>query len=354
LLAAPIDWGHVEALASEHGLRPALIELLSSLDWHSVPPTLRGQLEDFQRVHLLRMLEVADEVAHIARDFVASGLQFATFKGAVLSVQLYGHLAAREYHDIDVIVPEHQVDRAEGVLEKRGYRPMFRDRRFRRFFQGYQGQCEFQRPGSAAALDLHWSFSGSFVPFPLRVDDPWDRLTTVAIAGVDVPAMRPRELALLLAGHGTKEGWRSLMWVRDFAVLVAQHPDLDWADIHGEARSNGCGDSVLLACALAQRVLSTPAPPALEALICTTTRIDARAGAIADQLSQGRDAKRHFGDLGLCDRPRDRVKARLWLALTPTPGDFDAMPLPRPLWPAYYVTRPVRLASKAIRGTLPL
>ena len=52
-------------------------------------------------------------------------------------------------------------------------------------------------------------------------------------------------------------------------------------------------------------------------------------------------------DAILCDHRRDRVKAWIRLGLTPTPGDYQAMPLPRPLWPIYYVTRPLRLATKA-------
>jgi hypothetical protein len=38
----------------------------------------------------------------------------------------------------------------------------------------------------------------------------------------------------------------------------------------------------------------------------------------------------------------------------PAVGDFKTLPLSRPLWPAYYLLRPMRLSAKAIRGTLPL
>jgi hypothetical protein len=53
-------------------------------------------------------------------------------------------------------------------------------------------------------------------------------------------------------------------------------------------------------------------------------------------------------DLDLCDRRRDRIKAVIGFALTPTPSDYRALPLPRSLWPAYYVTRPFRLAAKVV------
>src|SRR6185312_298645 len=47
-------WSRVTSHAIEHGLRPALIELLSSVDWKAVPDPMREELEEFQRWHLLR------------------------------------------------------------------------------------------------------------------------------------------------------------------------------------------------------------------------------------------------------------------------------------------------------------
>ncbi|MBS0524544.1 MAG: nucleotidyltransferase family protein [Proteobacteria bacterium] len=347
-------WSSVTSLATDHGLRPALIEFLSAVDWKSVPDPVRAELEDFQRSHLLRTLEIAEELARVARTFQSHGIPFALFKGAAVSIQLYGRLAAREYNDLDLIVPAADVARAEALLSARGYRPAFAEPRFRRFFQGHQGQTAFRRDGGSVDLDLHWTFSGAFLPFPLQDSEIWDRLTSVPVAGVDVPTLAPADTVLLLAGHGTKEGWRSLMWLRDFAFAVDRWRELDWADIHRRAHRNGCGDSVLLACALAEQVLGTAVPPALARAVAGSERVAALADALAARLREGNLDKRHLDDLALCDRRIDRWRAGLALALTPTPGDFDARPLPRALWPAYYLLRPVRLLSKAVRGTLPL
>jgi hypothetical protein len=335
-------------------LRPALIEFLSAREWQYVPRSVRAELEDFQRWHLLRTLEIAEELAGIVQSFRVHGIPFALFKGAALSIQLYGRLAAREYNDLDLIVPMADVARAEDLLSARGYRPAFSEARFRRFFQGHQGQTAFRREGGTVDLDLHWTFSGAFLPFPLRDGEIWECLTSVPIAGVEVPTVAPADTVLLLAGHGTKEGWRSLMWLRDFAFAVERWRDLDWADLHRRAGRNGCGDSVLLACSLAEQVLGMPVPAALAQAVADSDRVAALAATLAERLRAGHLDKRHLDDLALCDRRVDRWWAGLGFALAPTPSDFDALPLPRALWPAYYLLRPVRLMSKAMRGTLPL
>jgi Uncharacterised nucleotidyltransferase len=347
-------WDDVMSSATAQGLRPALIEALAACGWQGVPEAVRCGLEDFQRRHLVRTLEIAEELVAVAREFQIQGIPFALFKGAAVSIQLYGRLAAREYNDLDLIVPAADVARAEALLSARGYRPAFAGARFRRFFQGHQGQTAFRCEGSTVDLDLHWTFSGSFLPFPLRDDEIWDRLTSVPVAGVNVPTLAPADTVLLLAGHGTKEGWRSLMWLRDFAFAVGRWRDLDWADIHRRASCNGCGDSVLLACALAEQVLDVPAPAALAPAVAASDRVGALAAALIARLRDGNLDKRHLDDLALCDRRVDRWRAGLGFALAPTPGDFDALPLPRALWPAYYLLRPVRLMLKAVRGTLPL
>jgi hypothetical protein len=354
LLDADLDWAEIVARAADHGLRPALIELLSASAWRCVPPPARRQLESFQHRHLLRTLAVADELAHLAHAFQAQQIPFVLFKGAALAVQLYQHLAAREFNDIDLIVPIDQVERAETLLDQRGYRPIVADRAFRRFFLGHQGQCAFRGLDGLAGLDLHWSFAGAFLPFPLSSDAIWHDLSTVAIAGDALPVLRREDVALLLAGHGTKEGWRSLMWLRDFAHVVARWTDVDWLTLYRRARSNGCGDAILLACAVVERVLDVPPPEALAPILEANRKTRALAERHAERLLTSTIDKRHLDDLGLCDRPLGRLRAGLGFALAPTSGDYEALPLPRVLWPAYYLLRPVRLAGKAVAGRLPL
>lgn len=101
---------------------------------------------------------------------------------------------------------------------------------------------------------------------------------------------------------------------------------------------------------------------ALPASICSAPvcglergRIRSIATALVDDLRRNEPApekKKNLSDLDLCETRRDRIRAVLTLAFTRTVGDYQAMRLPPELWRVYHVTRPFRLAAKAVAALL--
>jgi hypothetical protein len=251
-----------------------------------------------------------------------------------------------------MVAPE-RVSDAEQLLLAGGYRCPDGDRVFRRAFLAGQRQYTFVRESDALVVDLHWGFSGRHVPFPLATASAWSDLRRLAMGDHEVATLSQANLALVLAGHGTKEGWRLLKWISDFARLVGRAPALDWLEVHRRAHRQGSGDAILLACAMAAQVLDVPVPRALAALVTQNGHVRSAARALADRLRLSTHGEpSHFADLALCDDGLGRIRAGLGLAFTPTSGDYRALPLPPPLWPAYYLTRPFRLAAQALAGAI--
>jgi hypothetical protein len=346
-----VDFSELIELAAQHGVRPQLIGVLQSLSWEAVPAAARALLEQYQRLHCARSLSLAEELCRVAAAFTAKGLRLVAFKGPALAAALYGDVSRREYADLDILVPEPEVDQSERLLYSLGYHGDAGDRAFRRAFLGYLRQCAFVHPGIDAAIDLHWDFSGIHVPFPLTPAEVWRDLTQVSIGDHVIATVSGANLALLLAGHGTKEAWRSLGWVCDFALLLDRHPDLDWLEIHRRAKAQGCGDAVLLGCSMVLELLEVPVPPVLRDRLAASARVRALASSLSHELRRGLPLaapEKHFSDFHLCDSRLDKLKAVMRLVLTRTVGDYEAMKLPQPLWPVYYATRPFRLAAKAL------
>ncbi len=351
VLRQGVDYRHLLEIADHHGVRPSLFRCLSDLSWDGVPASARDSLEAFQHHHLVRTLVLSDELRRVAGLFADSGIPLVTFKGLALAMALYGGLANRECNDIDVIVPEGRIGDAERVLARLGYRNAQGDGDFRRAFLVNQRQYAFARADGIGAVDLHWDFCGTHVPFPLAPADIWSDPAQVSIGDHHVATVGGANLALLLAGHGTKEAWHALKWVCDFARMIDRNPDLDWLDVHRRARQRHCGDSVLLGCALAQDLLDVDVPHDLAGPVARSRRVRSLATSLAGHMRLGflpTVFDENFTDLALCDGRLDRAKAALKLIFTPTAGDYEAMNLPPRLWSAYYVTRPFRLATKAL------
>jgi hypothetical protein len=98
---------------------------------------------------------------------------------------------------------------------------------------------------------LHWQFSGYGVVFPLRAAEVWPKLIEAPIAGRTVPSLAHDDLALFLAAHGTKEGWRRMLWLCDFAEFLRRFQDLDWIAILERAARSHSSRQLLLAIELA-------------------------------------------------------------------------------------------------------
>ncbi|MEI6203510.1 MAG: nucleotidyltransferase family protein [Enhydrobacter sp.] len=350
-----IDYARLLALVEGHRVRPALVEGFSGHSWDDCPREFRSSLDEFSRLHLVRMLTVASELRHVAQLFSSGGVRFASFKGPTLALSLYGNLAAREFGDIDIIVPERQLALAESLLISAGYFNGQGDRAFRQAFLRQQRQYAFSRDGAASDIDLHWSFSADPLPFPLEALRIWPNLISLDLGGQRIPILADEDLALLLAGHGTKEEWRSLGWVCDFATLAERRPELDWSRIYARASRQGSGISVLLAWAMVEELLEMPIPRALADSIGQSRQVGRLAARLVERLRTtfpDQVERLPLEDGALCDRSFDRLRAGLKVALTPTAGDYDAWPLPPALWPLYRVTRPVRLAAGLVMRTL--
>jgi hypothetical protein len=301
-----------------------------------------------QRGHAASVLQTMNEVTVITDAFRKNGIRYAIFKGFALAAELYGTIAGREFNDTDIIVDEENVQAVEQILQTHGYAAKCGSAEFRSAFQYYQRQYMFVSERSDVAIEIHWDFVGSGDSFPLRSTDIWDTLRCMKIAGREIPTLGSNELAIFLCGHGTKERWRSLGWISDFAQFAAQNPDLDWVGLYDRAKVNQCGRSVLSAGALASSLLGLDFDASFTDLFKADLVVQERVARVVKYLQDPAASVDQYPWSDLSENWSNRLRA-LWVLLsTRTTGDYEAMPLPAQLWRLYHVTRPIRLGMKAL------
>jgi hypothetical protein len=344
-----VNWQALMQLAQQHYVRPLLRQSLKLACWDAVPQNIKLELEQFNRLNVQKNLMFFGELLRLVGLFHQNCIPIATFKGPVLAMSMYGDIALREFSDLDILIHEADLSKAESILAACGYQADFPDKAYRSAFLRYLGQYAFRHSKTGVSIDLHWRLASKGTAFPIRSAEIWPRLAQVTIAGRRLPTLAHDDLAFFLAAHGTKEGWRSLGWLCDFAEFLRSNHNIDWMAILARAQRSHSSRPLLLAILLASTLLDAPAPAELLRRAQNNSAVRSRAQAA--QLRMLRTApwgelEEFFNSLNARDKLRHRLFPVARLLTTRTVGDYQAMPLPKSLWGIYYLARPFRLASK--------
>ena len=112
-----LDWDAFEAALRQHRLQPLLIRGLRAMDADVVEQTpalkkYRGQQNKYTNESIQRLQALAQVSAALADN----GIRMLSMKGPLLSMELYGDPSLRTSRDLDVMVPEEDLDRAGEIL----------------------------------------------------------------------------------------------------------------------------------------------------------------------------------------------------------------------------------------------
>ena len=354
--SAAADWLAIEHFADFHGVRPALYKALTAAPIDGTAAAqLSDRLAEFQRLHRFDVMQTTAQIVALAQGFAAAGVAALFFKGAMLGEQIYGGAQYREFNDVDILVAPAQRRRAEQVLEDLDFAPVIADLEFRSAFFDYFRQHNFQHRTAGTTVDFHWGFVGTG-PFPVTAERALDSAVHWNLAGVAIPVPGPEAQALILAGHGRKENWASFGWVLDFATFAAANPALRWDLVAQAAWAQNCLEPVLGSVLLMREVFGVTIDQALLDSAMQRPVIVRNVAAVTGKLAAL--AKRNLQDdllngFHLCETAPQRAAMVFALLTTPTIGDFEARPLAPRWWWIYRVTRPVRLALRALARRAP-
>ena len=275
---------------------------------------------------LLRLLDLFD------RHSIAA----LPFKGPVLADMLYGDIAARDYCDLDILLPKQDLRRATRALLAAGYTtdlpcgPGQRNAYLRARYE-----IHFTSPGGLP-IEIHQSFLPPSYCFSLA-----PRYQRRSFFGREIPALAPADLLLVLCAHGAKHAWSEPGLIRDVArLLEVSARDLAWPDLWRDSAAIGARRMLLLGLHLAAQ-LDAPIP----AEILSRAQRDKTVARLAGRIRIGGPESHRFF-IQTRERLRDKLACCARLALAPNEQDYALLPLPAFLSPLYYPMHAVRVAGK--------
>jgi hypothetical protein len=184
LLHADVDWTEFLKKAHQHGVLPLSWWHLRRTDTATIPGDVRAALELRFDLNLRRNLLLSGELFRLLELFEDAGIRALAFKGPVLADQAYGHLALRQFLDLDLLLRGGDLERARQLLGCHGYSPLLdlnsgAEREYLRSL----GALPMIHRDRYRVVELHTSIMRRDSPVRLQEDGIWQRATEVQISG---------------------------------------------------------------------------------------------------------------------------------------------------------------------------
>jgi Uncharacterised nucleotidyltransferase len=350
----PVDWDAVLGLADHHGTSSLIYQNLSRLG-ELVPSSVLVELRERYEKNVHKSLFLARELIRILDCLDAMGVEAIPYKGIVLSEVYYGDMALRHSGDMDLFVRGRDVARIKNAVRELGYTlrvPIPEDAEEDYIASGYE--CTFDSPVGKNLLELQWALQPRYYAVDFDMDGVFARAVNVAVAGRAVKTPCSEDLLLVLSVHAAKHVWGRLIWLCDIAQIV-KLGNLDWGWVQAQTRDFGIERILHVTLLLANRLLATSLPVPVEGAI----REDLAARAFAVEIAGDVERGVSYGEqqiayfrlmMRLRERRADRLRFLARLTFTPGPGEWEAVRLPKPLFPLYRLVRLARLAARFARG----
>jgi hypothetical protein len=352
LASGPINWDFLFDEAADNSVTPLLGRQLVAVAADMVPSEQLSRLKTLTRANVMHSLVLTAELIMILNLFRSEGIEAIAYKGPVLAAQAYGDVTLREFEDLDIVLRQRDMARANNVMLTLGYVP-----KFSWVLSGettsslIPGEYNYRDEPRGRMVELHTERTLRHFPVPPDLDDLSRKLVAVSLSGHEVRTFCPEDGLPLLCIHGAKDFWARLSWIADIGEFVRAQAALDWDQVFVRADCLHARRMLHVGLALAIMLFDVPLPGEIAARVARDQVATSVAAEIEEKLlrregpsmnaSTRFQFRRRMMDGTLAGW---RYAARL--ATLPSEDDWSSMNLPPSLAPLYVALRPLRLLRK--------
>lgn len=250
------------ALVDRHRVAPFLVRNLPADAKLLVPPVAATYLTTMGAIAMKRAVIRASSLQRVLALLEADGIVALSVKGVLLARELYGHIGARHAGDLDLLIDDAAIDRADAALRRSGWRRVRPDfelsPRERALFRRIRHEYVYADRDADVHLDLMWRLFNNTLTEEIRREAP----RVVELAGRSVRRLSRETETLYLFIHGARHGWLRLFWLLDVAMLLGDL-SIDWERLLARARRIGAERSVRQGGWMACELLQVRLPEAL-------------------------------------------------------------------------------------------
>lgn len=216
-----------------------------------LPGPFLGRLKEEADRTLFRCLLIKRETDELLRIFEREGVEAIPLKGTGFAERYFGHFAARDTTDVDLLVRRDRLQQAIRCAHAAGY---VAEETYGKTHYHVQLQKEPLLPGLVPlTVELHWSFDESFKS-KLDMERFWSDSQPVPGSRY-VRRLTVQDEFYAICIHGIKHRMNSLKYVLDAGqMLMAAGEAIDLPALCGQAERDGTRSGLGMALAIVNRI----------------------------------------------------------------------------------------------------
>ncbi|MEW6585577.1 MAG: nucleotidyltransferase family protein [Nitrospirota bacterium] len=237
-----IDWSYILRFSRQNGIAPLLYHNLKQNDLaDSIPEGIRLTFEKIYHGVGFQNALYLEELQHLLHILEKAGIRTVLLKGAAIVEDVFRNIALRQMADIDVLVQEEDLDRAEAKVSESGYIPNEYEKSKDWYRKYHHHIAPYYHPDRKIALEIHRHILPPENPFGIEIHKLWERAHPMHIGDTRTSTLSPEDMISHLCLHfafcgGFIGGLRSLT---DIAEALQHHRKrIDWYHIIKEANDH--------------------------------------------------------------------------------------------------------------------
>lgn len=255
------DWELVVQLAIRQDLAPLLYYRLKNIFPRiNFPETLRQTLQKAYFASVLRNTRLYSELDQVVQALQQQGIPVIMLKGVDLAQNIYNNIALRSMSDIDILVRNTDLEKADEELRKIGYcRSEFK---IEVVCAQHHHLPPFFKEG-ATPIEVHWHIERFTSFFTIDIEELWKRARATTIAEREVLVLSPEDLLLHLCVHAAFNHLFQMMLraLYDIAEVIHYYQDqIAWEVVCFRTQQWGANNSVYLTLYLAKTLAGAAVP----------------------------------------------------------------------------------------------
>lgn len=241
LVRGTLDWALFYKLVVRHRVYSIVYKNLKNVHCVEINRAVMSDLEKIDKQSRMKILLLyVTELTRLMKCFGEQDIRAISIKGPVLSLLLYNDISQRMSKDLDILVCQTDVAKAEQILVSKGYTREgevsdLTDKQ-RAVLLKIAHHFSYINRKTGMNVEIHWKFN--YESYNFNFEEMWAEKSEVTLAGVRIYILNQEENFLYLVFHGAKHMWARVKWLCDIAELI-KNDSLDWDYISRRAKKLG-------------------------------------------------------------------------------------------------------------------